>query len=193
MHPKDEITYLMIKPDGVRRGLTGEIIKRIEQRGLKIVGLRMLKPTKELIDNHYPKDETWISRLGEKTTATMTKYGVDVKTEMGTTDLLELGKMVRDWLLEYMTSAPLVGVVVKGTHAVDMVRKLAGETMPSNALPGTIRGDYSVDSAARANMEKRSVMNIVHASETQEEAKHEIKHWFGEFELLDYERTDDVV
>lgn len=192
-HPKDEITYLMIKPDGVRRGLTGEIIKRIEQRGLKIVGLRMIKPTKELIDNHYPKDEAWISRLGEKTTNTMTKYGIDVKNEMGTTDLLELGKIVRSWLLEYMVSAPLVGIVIKGTHAVDMVRKLSGETMPANALPGTIRGDYSVDSAARANMEKRSVYNIVHASETQEEARHEIKHWFGEFELLDYERTDDAV
>jgi len=192
-HPKDEITYLMVKPDGVKRGLTGEIIKRIEQRGLKVVGLRMIKPTKELIDNHYPKDEAWIKRLGEKTSATYDKYGYDLQKELGTTDLLEVGQMVRNWLIEYMSSAPVIGIVAKGAHAVEMVRKFAGATMPSDALPGTIRGDYSVDSPALANRDKRSVYNIVHASETQEEAKHEIEHWFGEYELLDYERTDDSV
>lgn len=192
-HPKDEITYLMIKPDGVKRGLTGDILRRIEQRGLKIAGLRMLQPTKELIHNHYPKDEAWIKRLGEKTAATYEKFGYDLNKEMGTTDLLKIGQQVRNWLVEYMTSAPVVGVVVKGAHAVEMIRKLAGSTMPCDAVPGTIRGDYSVDSAAIANKDKRSVFNIVHASETQEEAKHEIKHWFGEFELLDYDRSDDMV
>ena len=193
MHPKEEITYLMIKPDGIKRGLTGEIINRVEQRGLKIVGLKMLHPTKEQIDNHYPKDEKWIRRLGEKTAVTYQKYGYNVKEEMGTDDLLEIGKRVRNWILDYMISAPVVCMVVKGVHAVDMIRKIVGETIPANALPGTIRGDYSVDSPILANKEKRSIFNLVHASETQEEAKHEIKHWFGELELLDYNRTDEMV
>ena len=193
IHPKEEITYMMIKPDGVRRGLTGEIIRRIEQRGLKIVALRMIEPNREKVDNHYPKDEAWINRLGEKTTATYEKFGYDLEKDMGTREKDKIGREVRGWLVDYMVSAPLVGLVIKGVHAVDMVRKLAGPTMPADAAPGTIRGDYSVDSAALANREKRSVFNLVHASETQEEAKHEIKHWFGEYKLLDYDRTDDAV
>ena len=69
-HPKEEKTFLMIKPDGVRKGLTGEIIKRVEQRDLKVVALEMFQPTRKQIDDHYPKDEKWITRLGEKTLAT---------------------------------------------------------------------------------------------------------------------------
>lgn len=192
-HPREELTYLMIKPDGVKRGLTGEIIRRVEQRGLKIVGIKMIKPDRKMIDDHYPKDENWIRRLGGKTAATYEKFGFNLEKEMGTVDLLAIGKRVREWLIDYMMSAPLVGVAIRGTHAVTMVRKIAGETMPSDALLGTIRGDFSVDSAALANKEKRAVMNIVHVSETQEEAEHEIKHWFGGLELFDYERTDEMI
>jgi nucleoside-diphosphate kinase len=186
--PKEEITYVMIKPDGVRKGLIGEIIKRFEQRDLKIIALEMFRPTHKEMDNHYPKSEAWVRRLGEKTTATYQKYGYDIKRDFGTTDLLTIGKEVRGWVITYMISAPLVKMVVQGVHAVDMVRKIAGPTMPSLAEMGTIRGDYSVDSAISANMEKRAVMNLVHASETQEEAKHEIKHWFGKKGVFKYKR-----
>lgn len=192
-HPKDEVTYLMVKPDGLKRGLTGEIIKRIEQRGLKVVGLRMIKPTRQMIDNHYPKDEKWLSRIGIGTTKTCETYGYDVKKEFGTDDPLKIGKIVRSQVLDYMLMAPLVGIVVKGVHAVEMVRKLVGPTAPADATIGTIRGDFSIDSRILATKEKRSLFNIVHASETQAEAKHEIEHWFGEYELLDYERTDEMV
>lgn len=178
-HPKEEKTFLMIKPDGVRKGLTGEIIKRIEQRDLKVVALEMFQPTRKQIDDHYPKNEKWITRLGEKTLATYEKYGYDAKKELGTTDALKIGRQVRGWLMDFMTSAPLVRMVVQGTHAVDVVRKIAGPTMPYEADMGTIRGDFSIDSPALANKEKRAVMNLVHASETPEEAKHEIEHWFG--------------
>ncbi|MEK7067912.1 MAG: nucleoside-diphosphate kinase, partial [Patescibacteria group bacterium] len=164
MHPKEERTYVMVKPDGVKRGLSGEIMCRIEQRGLKIIALQMFQPTHEQIDNHYPKDETWIARLGEKTLNTYAKYGYDAVTELGTADKLEIGQMVRKWLVGYMTSAPLIKMVVEGVHAVDMVRKLAGNTMPFMAEMGTIRGDYSVDSAASANKDHRAVHNLVHAS-----------------------------
>ncbi|MEK7609142.1 MAG: nucleoside-diphosphate kinase, partial [Patescibacteria group bacterium] len=102
-----------------------------------------------------------------------------------------IGKMVRGWLLDFMCSGPVVKMVIKGVHAVDMVRKLAGSTMPSAAEMGTIRGDFSVDSAAAANRDQRSVHNIVHASETPEEAKHEIAYWFSQKEINDYKRTDE--
>lgn len=191
MHPKQERTYVMVKPDGVKRGLIGEIIGRFEKRGLKVVALSMVRPAREQMDNHYPKSEAWIKRVGEKTLATYAKYGYDAIKELGTTDPTEIGKKVRGWLLDFMTSAPVVKMVIEGVHAIDMVRKLAGETMPCNAAVGTIRGDFSVDSAAAANKEKRSVMNIVHASETPEEAAHEIKHWFNPEEICDYSRAEE--
>ena len=186
-HPKEEKTYVMIKPDGVRKGLTGEIIRRFEQRDLKVVALEMFQPTREQIDTHYPKDEKWITRLGEKTSATYEKYGYDL-SELGTTDLFEIGKMVRGWVIDYMVSAPLVKMILQGTHAVDVVRKIAGDTLPYKADMGTIRGDFSIDSPALANREKRAVMNIAHCSETPEEAEHEIKHWFGTGKIHDYKR-----
>lgn len=188
IHPKEEKTFVMIKPDGVRKGLIGEIIRRIEQRDLKIVALEMFQPTKSEMDNHYPKDEWWIARLGEKTTATYEKYGFDLVSDFGTKDTLKIGKEVRGWLVDFMISAPLIRMVVQGTHAVDMVRKLAGPTMPYLAEMGTIRGDYSCDSPALANKEKRAIQNLVHASETPTEAAHEIKHWFGKAKAYSYKR-----
>ena len=187
-NPKEEVTYVMLKPDGVRKGLIGEVIKRFEQRDLKIVALEMTKPDFDQVDNHYPKNEAWITRLGHKTLSTYEKYGYDAITELGTDDAAKIGPEIRKWLIDYMTSAPLVKMVVKGVHAVDVVRKIAGETMPYKADMGTIRGDFSIDSPALANAEKRAVMNIVHCSETPEEAAHEIKHWFGESVIHDYKR-----
>ena len=187
-HLKEEKTFVLIKPDGVQKGLIGEIIKRFEQRDLKIVALEMFLPTAEQIDKHYPKDKAWIKRLGEKSLDTYEKYGIDPKPLLGTTDQLEIGEMVRSWVIDYMSSAPLVRIVVQGLHAVDMVRKIAGSTLPYQADMGTIRGDFSNDSPALANSEKRAVMNLIHASEMPEEAKHEITHWFGDFKAHDYKR-----
>jgi nucleoside-diphosphate kinase len=186
---KEEQTFVMVKPDGVRKGLIGEIIKRFEQRDLKIVALEMFQPTREQINEHYPKDEVWIKRLGEKSLSAYQKYNIDPKPLLGTSNALEIGRMVRAWLADYLLSAPLVRMVVQGVHAVDMVRKIAGPTLPFMADMGTIRGDFSNDSPALANSEKRAVMNLLHASETAEEAEHEIKHWFGaEPAIFDYKR-----
>ncbi|MBC7836880.1 nucleoside-diphosphate kinase [Acetobacteraceae bacterium] len=187
-HPKEEKTFVLIKPDGVRKGLVGEIIKRFEQRDLKIVALEMFHATAKEIDSHYPNDEKWLTRIGEKTSASYNKYGYDITKDFGTTDLLEIGKEVRTWVITFLTSAPMVKMVVEGVHAVDMVRKIVGPTMPYLAEMGTIRGDYSVDSAISANIEKRAVFNLVHASETPEEAKHEIEHWFGKKTIFQYKR-----
>jgi len=187
-NPKEEKTFVLIKPDGVRKGLIGEIIKRFEQRDLKVVALEMFYPTRGEIDNHYPKDEQWIKRIGEKTLWTYEKQGIDPISEIGTDDALKIGRQVREWLVKYMTSAPLVKMVIQGLHAVDVVRKIAGPTIPSAADMGTIRGDFSIDSPVLANAEKRAVMNLVHASETREEAEYEIQHWFGGTVLFDYRR-----
>ena len=179
----------MVKPDGVKKGLSGEIIRRIEQRGLTLIAIEMVTPTKDQIHDHYPKDDTWIHRLGEKTLKTYEKYGYDAIDELGTDKKEEIGPMVREWLVDYMISAPLVKMVFEGPHAVDVVRKIAGETMPVDSAIGTIRGDFSAESAALANKDKRAVMNILHCSETPEEAAHEIEHWFAPSQIHNYKRA----
>ena len=188
---KEERAFVMIKPDGMKKGLIGEIIRRFEQRDLKVVALEMFQPTFDQMDDHYPKDPVWLKRLGEKTLGTYEKYQFDVLADFGTTDPEKLGPEIRKWVVDYMLSAPLVKMVVEGTHAVDMVRKICGSTLPYQADMGTIRGDYSIDSPAIANAEKRAVANILHASETSEEAAHEIKHWFGEKQVFSYKRHSD--
>ncbi len=185
-----EKTFVMVKPDGVVRGLTGEIVRRIEQRGLKIVAMRMFQPTREQMDNHYPKDKAWINRLGEKTQATFEKYEKDWKKEFNVKDTMEMGEQVREWLITFMTAAPVVTMAVEGLHAIDMVRKLVGPTVPAMAEVGTIRGDYSVDSQVLANTEGRALSNLVHASENQAEADHELAMWFKKGEIVSYQRGE---
>lgn len=188
INPKTERTYVMIKPDGVKKGLIGEVIKRFEQRDLKIVALELFQPTHKEMDDHYPKNMEWVTRLGAKTLSTYEKYKVNPMEEFGTDDPAKIGPEIRNWLIDYMLSAPLVKMVVEGTHAVDMVRKICGPTLPYLADMGTLRGDFSNDSPIQANVEKRAVANILHASETPEEAAHEIEHWFGDKEMHSYKR-----
>ena len=190
-HPKEDITFVMIKPDGVMRGLTGEILRRIEKVGLKVIALEMDTPSRDQIDNHYPKDEAWMTRIGNKALEVYEKYGYDAQETLGTKDPLEIGKMARGWTVDYVSSGPVVKMVVKGVHAIDMVRKMAGKTSPAMSEMGTIRGDFSVDSALAANMEKRAIYNLIHASETQEEANHEIEHWGMKDKIHDYKRVGE--
>lgn len=185
-----ERTFVMVKPDGVTKGLIGEIIRRIEQRGLKVVALKMFHPTREKMDHHYPKDKAWINRLGENTKKTYERYGLNMEADYGTSDTRVMGELVRTWILDFMTAAPVVTMVVEGVHAVDMVRKLVGATIPALADVGTIRGDYSVDSPVLANAQGRAISNLVHASETSEEAAHEITYWFEAEEIVAYERGE---
>ena len=192
-HPKEEKTVVIIKPDGVKRGLIGEIISRIERRGLKIISLEMIQATRDQIDNHYPRDKEWIKRLGEKTLNNYKIYNFYPVKELGTKDPLEIGKMVRGWLLDYLTSGPMVKMMIKGIHAINMVRKLVGKSIPGEAEMGTIRGDFSVDSATAANRDKRAIRNIIHASETPEEAKKEIGFWFSIEDIFDYKRAEEDI
>ncbi len=192
-HPKEEKTLLLIKPDGVKRGLIGEVLSLIEKKGLKIIALDMIRATKEQVDGHYPKDEKWIKRLGEKTLKNYREFGFDAKTELGTENPMEIGKKVREWLIDYLCSGPMVKIAIKGIHAINMIRKLAGSSMPSEAEMGTIRGDFSVDDATAANRDKRAIHNIVHASETLEEAEHELSFWFAPEDVYDYKRAEEDI
>ena len=193
MHPKEERTLVLIKPDGVKRGLVGEIMRRVEEKGLKIIALEMVEATAEQVDDHYPKEEAWIKRLGEKTLKNYKEYGFDAMKELGSEDPMEIGKQVRGWLLDYMTSGPIVKMAISGIHAINMIRKIVGVSMPSEAEMGTIRGDFSVDDATAANRDKRAIHNLIHASENPEEAEHEIKFWFAPEDVHGYKRAEEDI
>ena len=193
MRPNEEKTVVLIKPDGVKRGLVGEVMKRIESRGLKIIAIKMIFASREHAHSHYPNTEPWLRGMGEKTLGNYAQYGKDAKKEIGTDDALEIGKMVAKWNVEFLTSGPMVAMVAQGIHAVDMVRKIVGKTIPALAEMGTIRGDFSVDSPTLANLQKRAIHNIVHASGDQSEAAHELEHWFEPEEIHAYKRAEEDI
>lgn len=190
-HIKQQQTLVLVKPDGVMRGLVGEVLSRIERRGLKVVALKMVSVDREHLEKHFPSSEEWVGRLGDKGLKTFAEYNLDVIAHLGTGDRVEIGKLVKESLFAYMVSGPIVAVVIEGLHAIDMVRKVAGNTLPVFADMGTIRGDYSVDSPAIANIEKRAIKNIMHASETPEEAENEISLWFKPEEIHSYKRAEE--
>ncbi len=187
-----EQTLVVIKPDGVIRGLSGEILRRFEQAGLKIVAIRMCQVDKPLAEKHYPADrvELW-EGIGKKSLEHYHEMRMDAKKLLGTDNPKEIGRLVRVWLLDYITSGPVLAVVLEGPHVVELVRKMTGHTLPLKSAPGTIRGDFSFDSSYLANTGKRAVKNLLHASGSLEEAKYEIPLWFSRDELVSYERSDE--
>ena len=191
---KFERTFCMIKPDGVKRGLIGDIIKRIEKAGLKVVAMRMVQATPEQVQIHYPmSDEAWVERLGHKSLSAFDNLDTQADDVLGSSDAKVIGQSVADSLVDFMTSGPVVIMVVEGIQAIEMVRKLAGNTLPFKADVGTIRGDYSVDSPAIANVEGRSIHNLFHASETPEEAESEIELWFEGCDIPSYDLGNEAI
>ena len=112
---------------------------------------------------------------------------------MGTNNPLRIGKMIQKWNVSYLSAGPVMAMIIEGMHAISTVRKIVGNTLPILAEPGTIRGDFSVDTNTAANLEKRTIRNIVHASGDESEASHEIEHWFAPEEICDYKRSDEDV
>ncbi len=192
-HPREEKTLVLVKPDGVFRGLIGEVISRFESRGLKILAMKMTHPSREHAAAHYSGSEEWLRGIGQKTLASYAEYGMDAVAEMGTADPLEIGKIIELLNVDYLSQGPVVAVVLQGMHAVTTARKICGHTFPVLADPGTIRGDLSIDAATAANRDRRTVRNVVHASGNVEEAEAEIKHWFKPEELVSYKRSDEDV
>lgn len=188
---KRERTLMFLKPDGVQRGLVGEVLARFERAGLKVVGMKMVHARRELLDRHYPSDESFLRTIGGKTKDAFATYGLDVRAQTGTDDPLAIGRQVRGWLIDYVSSGPVAAFVLEGIHAVSAVRKLVGDTLPYRAAPGTIRGDFSIDSPTVANLLKRPVRNLIHASGSIEEAAMEIPLWFQPGELHAYRRADE--
>ncbi|MCD4759754.1 nucleoside-diphosphate kinase [archaeon] len=148
-----EQTLVLIKPDGVKRGLIGELISRFERRGLKIVGLKMVQVDPDFSKKHYSN---------------------------------HIKKDFYKGLEKFITSGPVVAVVIEGIDAVEVVRKIVGDTSPKFAPVGTIRGDFAHISLEYSDKKKKAAENLIHASGNKKEAKQEVSLWFSLDELHSY-------
>ncbi len=185
-----ERTLVIVKPDGVQRNLIGEIIKRYEQVGLKLIAIKMMVVSPEHIEKHYTLDPQWRRITGEKTIKGYKDKGLMPPSE----DPLEITSAILRGLKVFMTSGPVVCMVWEGAHAVSIIRKITGGTEPLTADVGTIRGDYVLDSYQMADSDSRAVRNVVHASGSADEAKAEIAHWFSSQEIIDYRLVrEDII
>ena len=187
-HPSKERSFVMIKPDGVQRGLVGEIIKRVERVGLKISALKMTVPTEEQCWTHYNKDDAWYNQKGERAVADRQANGLPVDKPA-----VEYGKDIVRALVKFMTSGPVVAMILSGNQAVGIVKKLVGGTEPLTSDVGTIRGDFTLDSYNLSSLDERAVRNLIHCSDKPEEAEREIKIWFKPEELLNYRQLNEEV
>ncbi len=180
-HPSKEQTFVIIKPDGVQRSLIGDIIGRIERAGLKISGIKFVVPTAEQCWTHYNKDEAWFQAKGEKIYNQRKEAGLPLEKEA-----IEYGRDIIGQLVKFMTSGPVVTMVIEGNQAVANVTRLVGGTEPLTADIGTIRGDLTLDSYDLAGIDGRAVRNLIHCSDKPEEAQREIAIWFKPEEIVSY-------
>jgi nucleoside-diphosphate kinase len=180
----NERTLVLLKPDALDQGVVGDIIGRFEKAGLKLVAAKMVYPDEELAHKHYPDDRReFIEGMGHKTLDSYKEVGHDPQANFGSADPHAIGLQLQKWLVDFITSGPVIAIVLQGSNAIKTVRDIAGHTIPIKAKAGTIRGDYSDDSAIKANAEKRSIKNLVHASGDKTEAEFEINLWFKASEL----------
>jgi len=187
-HPKKQQTYLMVKPDGVQRGLVGDIIKRIEATGLKISALKMFVPDEENLLTHYGKADAWYQSKGEGIVKNREAAGLPIEKEA-----IDYGRGIIQALVSYMQCGPVVAMVIEGNQAVAVIKKLVGSTEPATSDVGTIRGDLTLDSYEIANLDDRAVRNLVHCSDEPEEAQREIKIWMSESDMHDYRSVHEAM
>jgi len=180
-HPKKQRSLVILKPDAIQRGLIGELIKRIERSGLKLVALKMVNATEDQCWTHYNKDDVWFKEKGEKIVENRKARGLEPEKET-----IEYGKDIIKGLVKFMTCGPVVPMIIEGNQAIAIVKKLVGGTEPTTSDVGTIRGDLTVDSYELANIDERAIRNLIHCSDKGEEAKREIEIWFTEEEILSY-------
>ncbi len=177
-----ERTLVVLKPDAIQRNLVGEIIKRFENRGLKMIGMKMVVATEDMVFDHYNKDDAWFIRKGEGVIKDMKAAGETPEKEA-----IEYGKDIIRGLSKYITAGPSIAIVYEGHRAVDVVLSMVGETEPVSVDAGTIRGDYGIDSYALCAIQgNRGLRNLIHASESVDEANREIKLWFKDSEIIKY-------
>ena len=183
-----ERTLVLIKPDGVTRGLIGKIISRFEDAGLKIIAMKMVWIDEKFAKEHYKLDEEWAKNVFIKTKTTHEKEGKKFPYK----DHMEFGSLIQKWNMDFLREGPIVAIVLESPHAIEIARKMTGSTEPRQAVPGTIRSDFAtIESYAVANKKERVLRNLIHASDSEANAKREIALWFSQNELHSYKKDLD--
>ncbi len=183
-----ERTLVIIKPDGIQRGLIGDIISRFERTGLKFTAFKFLVPTEAQCLEHYHKDEAWFLKKGKRIIEDLTAQGLPVDK-----DEMTYGKGIIDTIVKFVTAGPVLAMVVEGNQSVAIVTKIVGSTEPATSDVGTIRGDLTVDSYGHSTLQNRAVRNLIHCSESTVEAEREIKVWFDEKEIINYKTVQERI
>lgn len=186
---KKERTLVLVKPDGIQRSLIGEIIRRYERTGLKLVGLKMIVLTSDFVRKHYTVDPEWFMKTGTKTIESYKKKGKTPPSE----DPKKITEIVLENLVKFMTSGPVIAMVWQGVHSVGIVKKITGGTEPLTSDMGTIRGDLTIDSYELSDTDRRAIRNLVHCSGTREDAEKEIALWFKSEELFNYRLMNEAI
>jgi len=181
-----EKSLVLLKPDAVQRGVCGEIIARFEKCGLKIVAAKLKYADKELAGKHYAEDIEWLKSVGTKAKTSYEKRGITVaETEE------QIGRKIRKQLMDYISMSPVFALVIEGHNAIAHIRKVVGATAPADAAPGTIRGDYAFDTYEFADKSGRPLQNLIHASDSVDNAEKEINLWFKPDEIHVWRRADE--
>ena len=191
-HPKKERTFVILKPDTVQRGLVGEIIKRFERIGLKIVGMKMHMVNEETLWAHYNKDDAWYLKKGTNILENKKKLGHKIDKEA-----IEYGKDIIRAMVHYMCAGPVVSLVIEGNNAQAVVKRLVGGTEPATADSGTIRGDYALDSYYLCDVDgSRGMRNLIHCTDPSDGEgayKREVDLWFTEDEIMNYRLVTEAM
>ncbi len=188
MQLQDQRSLVLIKPDGIQRSLIGEIVGRIERTGLKFVAFKFLVPSREQLITHYNKDDAWCLAKGARIAEDLKAHGLPVTKEP-----LEYGRDIIELIVKFMTSGPVLAFVVQGNESVAVVKKLVGATEPATSDVGTIRGDYTIDSYNHSSIQNRAVRNLIHCSESPEEAERELAVWFTPEEVIKYRLVQEQI
>lgn len=183
-----EQTLVLIKPDGVQRSLMGEIMSRIERTGLKFVAVKLVVPQEDQCWKHYNKDEQWFLQKGTRVVEDRKTHGMPIEKEP-----IEYGKDLIKANVDFFTSGPVLALIIEGNQSVAIVKKLVGGTEPLTSDVGTIRGDLTVDSYALSSLDNRAVRNLIHCSDSPEEAQREIPLWFAPTEIVSYRHLQEQI
>jgi nucleoside-diphosphate kinase len=185
---RKERTLVVLKPDAIQRSLIGELMKRVEQTGLKMVALKMIMATEDQCWKHYNKDDKWFIEKGNKILENRKKVGLEIEKEA-----IEYGRDIIAGLVKFMTCGPIIAMVFEGNESIGIVKKIVGGTEPLSSDVGTIRGDLTLDSYELSNIDSRAVRNLIHCSDEVEEANREIALWFDEDEILKYRLVSEQI
>lgn len=187
-HPKKERTLVILKPDAIQRSLVGQILTRFERTGLKFAAVKFFVPPAETTWTHYGKNDEWFLKKGTRIVEERKKNNLPIEKEA-----IEYGKDIIQGCVDLFTCGPVLAMVIEGNQSVAIVKKLVGGTEPTTSDVGTIRGDFTVDSYELAGIDSRAVRNLVHCSDSVEEAEREIKLWFNEEEIIKYRLVQEEI